>query len=72
VFHLILAFGYDAVATSGCDCSSVVLMSFLLCSAHNRALELTSSSSLSPPLQRDGCNLYMTMHGHKVDYGPRT
>ena len=32
-----------------------------------RALELTPPSSPSPPPQRDGLNLYMTLHRRKVD-----
>ena len=39
-----------------------------------RALELTPPplpSSLSPPPQRDGLSLYMTLHRHKVDDSTR-
>jgi hypothetical protein len=59
---LLLLYGYDAVAASGCDVSCV-LVSFLLCSC-----TCTLISPLPPPsLQRDGPNLYMTLHCHKVD-----
>jgi hypothetical protein len=49
VVSLVSAFGYDAVAVAGCDVSSCLLVSFVFCSAHNRALELTTPPLPSPP-----------------------
>jgi hypothetical protein len=76
---LLLEFGYDAVAAAGVDFTffkalrgrekdlrSCILVSFLLCSC-TRALELTSPPPSPIPLQRDGSNLYMTLHVLKVD-----
>ncbi len=65
---LVVAYGFDAVEAAGLDVSCI-LVSFLLCS-FKRALKLTPPPP-HPPLhlspQRDGSNLYMTLHLHKVD-----
>jgi len=70
VSSLMVSFGYDVVAAAGCDVSSCVLVSrtlaLLLKQPHTNPPPQPPLLS-SPPPQRDGCNLYMTLHAHKVD-----
>jgi ribosomal protein L13E len=80
VLSLVVAFGFDSVAAAGCDVSflkeirghekdfaSCILVRFLLC----LRILCAQTESFFPlpvtPLQRDGTNLYMTLHLHKID-----
>jgi hypothetical protein len=59
-------FCLNDIFASGCDGSGFVLVSYAPWSALKR-LSLTLPLPLSHPSQRDGSNLYMTLHCHKVD-----
>jgi hypothetical protein len=59
VCSLVAGFGLDAVADSGVDLSSCILVRC----ANARAC----STACLIPLQRDGPNVYMTLHLHQVD-----
>jgi hypothetical protein len=59
VLSLVAAYGYDAV-----DLSSCILVSALRCT---HACSILRLLPFPPFFQRDGPNLYMTLHCHKVD-----
>jgi hypothetical protein len=63
-------FCLNDIFASGCDGSGVVLVSCAPWSALKR-LSLPLPLPLSHPFQRDGSNLHMTLHCHKVDDGTR-
>ena len=68
MLSLVAAYGYDAVAAAGVDVSCIVIVSFCFVIHTHACTKLTPPP---PPLhlspQRDGSNLYMTLHVHKVD-----
>jgi hypothetical protein len=80
VLSLIAGFGYDAVASSGCDVSCILVLPLPppppQSAQHGAALTTAAQApgpnpSTSHPVtrvpQRDGGNLYMTLHMHRVD-----
>ncbi len=64
---LVAAYGYDAVEAAGVV--SCVLVSFLLCSCARTPAQTDYPLTPPPFPQRDGTNLYMTLHCHTVDVG---